>query len=192
MYTILDKSDPAARERLVAHLRTGAIAIMPCDTIYGLVGIAPDAEHALRHAKGRPDTKPFIELVRMDRIDRIAASPVDPAVLALWPGPLTAIVSDLNGGTTAIRVPADPFLDAVLADLDAPLYSTSVNISGEPAFTVFDEMVARFSDVIGMFVRGDDRQGTVPSTIVDISTDPYTLVRQGVMDVTDLIGGTKR
>ena len=186
MGQIIEKSAEHAERMLVDHLLSGALAIMPCDTIYGIVGIVPDSEHALRHVKGRPDTKPFIQLVSLGMVEKIAREPIDTAILACWPGPLTVIVADVAGGKTAIRVPSDPFLTQVLQKLGRPMYSTSVNVSEEPSLTVFDEMVARFGEVVPLFIKGSEDQGTVPSTIIDITTEPWTLVRQGVLDVTSL------
>jgi L-threonylcarbamoyladenylate synthase len=185
--SIIARESDKAAQVLATHLATGALAIMPCDTIYGIVGAVGDSEQALRHVKGRPDDKPFIQLVTFDMVGTIAGQAIDPAVLALWPGPLTVIVRDVSGGRTAIRVPADPFLLEVLRLLGKPLYSTSVNVSGEPSLERFDEMYMRFTDAVPLFVKGKEQQGNVPSTIIDICAKPYALVRQGVMDVTALL-----
>lgn len=187
MSIIMLKQETDSIGLLVEHLSHHRLAIIPCDTIYGIVGSVPDTEKALRMVKGREETKPFIQLVTMDMVKMITKEPLDPLVFSYWPGPLTVIVNNWEGSTTAIRVPADPFLQTVLESLGTPIYSTSVNISGEKAFVQFEEMVARFGDVIPLFVKGDDDQGTIPSTIIDVTKRPYTLLRQGAVDVSDLL-----
>lgn len=188
MYMIIDKEGLETIGLVAEHLMTGDVAIMPCDTIYGIVGIVPESEERLRHVKGRPDTKPFIQLLSLSMVHTVTKEPIDSSILGLWPGPLTVIVSDRTGGKTAIRVPADPFLTEVIERVGKPMYSTSVNVSGEPSLIRFDDMVSRFSQTVPVFVRGSADQGTIPSTIIDISVRPYALVRQGALDVNALLG----
>lgn len=187
METIIRTDEPESFDILAHHLSVGRLAVMPCDTMYGIVGRAPETQGSLRLVKGRPETKPFIQLVTVELACRIANHPIDAAILSCWPGPLTVIVEDAEGGSTAVRVPSDPFLLTLLERLGFPLYSTSVNVSGEPALTRFSEMVARFRETVPLFVQGRADTGTVPSTIIDSRTRPYTLVRQGIMDVSDII-----
>ena len=188
MATIVEKNTDGTAEVLSRHLKSGALAIIPCDTIYGIVGVVPSSESALRTVKGRPETKPFIQLVTLDMAKRIAVKPIPSEILALWPGPLTVVVETVSGATVAIRVPADTFLQQVLEKVGSPIYSTSVNFSGEESFTRFDDMVERFGDTIPLYVKGDEFQGTVPSTIIDVVKNPYVLIRKGFVDVSNLIG----
>jgi len=187
MGIIIAKHDKHALGMLTKHLSARNIAIIPCDTIYGIVGVAPDTEQQLRDVKGREETKPFIQLITRSLLPRITDTQIPQRVLDFWPGALTLVVKSVHGGTVAIREPADPFLQAVLTNLGSPLYSTSVNSSGMPAFTHFHEMVVHFNEVIPLFLQGDENQGTVPSTILDITKEPYRLIRQGDVDVTPLL-----
>ncbi|MDX9938619.1 MAG: L-threonylcarbamoyladenylate synthase [Sphaerochaetaceae bacterium] len=184
---IVERKVPGSAHILAEHLRNGEIAIIPCDTIYGIVGADPESEPLLRMVKGRAETKPFIRLVNEAMALRIAADPLPPEVLALWPGPLTAIVRTATENTCAIRIPADEFLQEVLSLLGRPIFSTSVNVSGEPSLEDFEAMVMRFGQAVPLFIRGDAHQGTVPSTIVDITKRPFSLVRQGAADVSSLL-----
>lgn len=149
MAVIVEKNTDGTAEVLSRHLKSGALAIIPCDTIYGIVGVVPSSESALRTVKGRPETKPFIQLVTLDMAKKIAVKPIPSEFLALWPGPLTVVVESVSGATVAIRVSADTFLQQVLEKVDAPLY-----------------------------VKGDEFQGTVPSTIIDMVKNPYVLIRK--------------
>ena len=51
----LEIDDPKLLDALVEVLESGGIVIMPCDTIYGFVGVAPDTEGKIRELKGRQE-----------------------------------------------------------------------------------------------------------------------------------------
>ncbi len=187
MTTILDKTDDSSVDVLAKHLLKGKIAIVACDTIYGLVGIVPTAKEALLQIKGRQQSKDFIQLATLEMAQQIAVLPLALEVLQLWPGPLTLIVPNAEGTTTAVRVPADPYLQKVLEIVGQPVYSTSVNVSGEKELFDFTAMITRFSKQIELFIKGPQQQGNISSTILDVSQKPYTLLRQGACDVTALL-----
>jgi len=184
---ILNINDVNCVQKVAKHLLENELAIIPCDTIYGIVGVVGKSEHKLRVLKGRGETKYFIELVTLEMAKEIARSPIDENVLAFWPGRLTAIVLDKTNRTKAIRVPNDKFLLQILDLVNSPIYSTSVNLAGEKPYTDFKQMVANFEYDISLFVEGFIAQEAQPSTIIDITTFPYRLIRQGEVDVTSLL-----
>ena len=63
---VLTAADPGSFPALVRILAGGGVAIAPGDTMYGLIGIAPDAEGRLRGVKGRGEDKPFLQLIADD------------------------------------------------------------------------------------------------------------------------------
>jgi L-threonylcarbamoyladenylate synthase len=190
--TIVVRGCEDALETIVRVLSNGDLAIVPCDTIYGIVGKAVDTHESLRMVKGRPEDKPFIQLATLAMVKQRIAGLLDSAIEACWPGPLTAILDDVSGAKTAFRVPADDFLQEVLERLRQPLYSTSVNFSGEPALLDFESIAERFSDRVALIVKSGERQGTIPSTIIDATAKPFKLVRQGVLDVSELLAASAR
>ena len=58
----LEIDDPNLLDNLVQALGSGGVVIMPCDTIYGLVGVVPDTEGRIRELKGRQE-KSFLRLI---------------------------------------------------------------------------------------------------------------------------------
>ena len=56
-----DSPDTVATSSRV--LSSVGVAVLPCDTIYGLCGIAPESETRLREIKGRGFDSPFIVLI---------------------------------------------------------------------------------------------------------------------------------
>ncbi len=159
------------------------IVIMPCDTIYCIVGVAPASEDIIRNLKGRKETKPFLLLIRKEWISRFTKIEIDKYFLDLWPGPLTLIVPGHNGKTIALRVPDDNRLQNILSTLKEPLYSTSVNRSGYESLYKSEDIEKEFGSEIDLFVNEGDLEGGIPSTIVDISQKPYKLLREGACPI---------
>lgn len=184
---VLYKQLPETLEKTVRYLQEDKVIVLPCDTIYGLCAKVGPAEQALRTVKYRGETKPFLVLATLEQAKEICLVPKD--VEAAWPCALTAILSNLDGsGTTAVRVPADSFLQEVLTNLGKPIFSTSVNESGYHTITNITDIIFAFKTRVPAFVVGSENQGTVPSTLIDCTTKPYTLVRCGQYDASALLG----
>ncbi len=175
---ILNKENPETIPTLVEILKDGGTAILPCDTIYGLSAIYGAGESALKALKGRSETKPFLVIATLEQAKELVGY-IPQEILEAWPAPLTAVLPKKDGGTIAVRVPDDTFLQRVLSELGSPLYSTSVNISGEPALLDFPSIRNRFEIYVDIIVRGMEIQGTTPSTLVDATVRPFKVLRQG-------------
>ncbi len=177
---VLKKSDNDIIIKITENLKNNGVAIMPCDTIYGIVGIPGTAEVRIREIKGRGENKPFIKLISSaDYIKSISYDNLDNRILSLWPGPLTVIIEAGNGETEALRVPQDSFLLEILSLLGKPLVSTSVNRSGNPAMNNIAEIIKNFGKSVDLIIDGGDMRESVPSTIVDLTSKPYRILRQG-------------
>lgn len=109
---------------------------------------------------------------------------------AFWPGPLTMVmnkaagVSDkLTGGapTVAVRLPDHPVSRAVLRQFGGPLTGTSANLSGKPDPMNLEALRALLGDRVDYIISQGPSPKGAASTIVDITTDPPTLIREGVI-----------
>jgi L-threonylcarbamoyladenylate synthase len=181
---VLAAADPGSFDALVRILAEGGVAIAPGDTMYGLIGIAPDSEARLRAVKGRGEDKPFLRLLAgASWLGRISAMPMPPRLERYWPGPLTLVFPAHDGGTAALRVPDHPFLRALLLALDRPLFSTSVNRAGQlPLRTVAEMRREMEGDVDAIFDDGDHPPGP-PSTLLDVTRRPFAVLRRGAVQV---------
>lgn len=187
---ILNKTNPETLETISTLIRDGGVVVLPCDTIYGLCAAYRIGDKALMDLKGRPENKPFLILATIEQAKDLCVSiPLD--ILASWPAPLTVILDTKDGRKTAIRVPADPFLQKLLKLTGMPIYSTSVNMAGEPSLLNFTDICRRFEAMVDGLVHDKEVQGTVPSTLIDATVKPYVMVRQGAFDATSLIEGSK-
>jgi L-threonylcarbamoyladenylate synthase len=174
--------DPGAWDALVRVLAAGKVAVAPCDTMYGLVGISPESEQRLRQVKGRGEDKPFLLLLaEASWSERLSDASIPDRLLKYWPGALTLVISARGGGTVAVRVPDSPFLHDLLLAVGKPLYSTSVNRAGDPPLLTVEAMrVELESDVDLIFDAGDMPPGP-PSTLLDVTARPYKILRQGAL-----------
>lgn len=182
-------------EEVVQVLKDGGIAVIPTDTLYGIVGSAllPDVVARIYKLKGRDEHKPFIVLI--DSIERLAdfgveLSADEAAKLSdLWPGPVTVILligddyqADLKylhrgTNTLAFRFPNNLELLELLKTT-GPLVAPSANPQGGvPAQTVAEAEVY-FGERIDMYVDGGEKVSE-PSTMVKFEEGEVIVLRQG-------------
>lgn len=182
--------------QLVEPLQQGKIGIMLCDTIFGIVGIAPDTEEPIKRAKGRGEAHPFLQLIAPEWFSTYSSLAWPHKLTPYWPGPLTVITTtsvppharpsstaalphaEATPHTTAFRAPKGSLLTLVRA-VGKPLYSTSANISGTPYHGNPKQLIDEFHNRVDFFVHTTAEPSKTPSTIIDITTTPFTLVRPG-------------
>ena len=188
---------------IASVLSSGAVVILPTDTIYGLHAKANDADAIARIAaiKGRDAAKPFIVLgssvEQLEQAGAFFSVAVRTMLEELWPGPLTAIVpltrslaAARDAATIAVRVPDLTWLRA-LVEATGPLASTSVNRSAEPPM----ESPAQLSNESLQSVDGLVDAGSLsgkPSALVDFTGDLPRLVRDGERLFTQKVWKTLR
>lgn len=187
---IINKANPETLETISTLIREGGVVVLPCDTIYGLCAAYKIGDKALMDLKGRPEDKPFLILATIEQAKKLCTS-IPNDILSSWPAPLTVILDTVDGKKTAIRVPADPFLQKLLEMTGKPIYSTSVNMAGEPSLLNFTDICRRFEAMVDGLVRDKEIQGTVPSTLIDATVRPYRVVRPGAFDSTSLVEASK-
>ena len=179
---VLAAADAGSFTALVRILARGGVAIAPGDTMYGLIGIAPDAEDRIRRVKGRGEDKPFLQLIADESwIRRISDLPLPRHLARFWPGPLTLVFPARAGGTAAVRVPDNRFLRDLLSALDRPLYSTSVNRAGSPPLRSVEEMRRELEEEVDAIYDAGNQAPGAPSTLLDITQRPFAILRQGAV-----------
>ncbi len=158
--------------------------ILPTDTVYGFSAAEGEAgAEQIRRIKGRDENKPFIRLIaKPDAIFSFTSCAVPEKLLSLWPGALTIIVPSATEpcGSVAFRCPGDAWLREVIDTLGKPIYSTSVNRSGEAVLSKIEEICREFEDEVSLIVDDGDKADALPSTIVRLDGG-ITVVRQGAV-----------
>jgi len=189
-----DAPDPAVIREAAELIRRGLVVAYPTDTLYGLAVDPRDAGAVKRlfELKGRPETS-ALTLIAADLAHVRAAGEMTTAAERLaerwWPGPLTIVVRArailaremLAGGeTVGIRIPDHAAAIALARDIGFPIAATSANRSGGAPASTAEAVVEALPDVDAIVDAGPVRGGA-PSTIVDASTTPVSLLRQGVV-----------
>jgi L-threonylcarbamoyladenylate synthase len=186
----------------IAAIRRGELAVIPTDTVYGLVANAEDedASHALYEAKGREARRPTAilfsstaELVR--RVPELPAHAVAVA-RALLPGPVTLVVPNpgrrfpwLNEqrlDTLGVRVPAVSGPGKEILEALGALVATSANLPGGPDPGVLADVPAELLAAAGAVVDGG-RLGGAPSTVVDVTGDEPAILREGALPAAEAL-----
>ncbi len=62
----------------------------------------------------------------------------------------------------------------------SPIYSTSVNYSGQEVFTDIHSIIGEFESSVSLIIDAGELTG-LPSTIVDISSETPHVLRQGAL-----------
>lgn len=180
---ICNKSDPDSVKKSASLLKNGEVLILPTDTVYGFSGVIGKTDLKIRLIKGRSETKPFIVLISEPSELKSISDDIMPEKLSgFWPGPLTVIVREKNSDkTVAVRCPGDEWLRTVIKECGSPIYSTSVNRSGSPVLTKIVDICSEFESEVALIVSEGDSKTSVPSTIVKLEDNGYSVVREGAV-----------
>lgn len=181
-------------------IEQGGLVAFPTDTVYGLAcdpyNVA--AIERLYAAKGR-DREKAIPLLLSDvgRLGVVASRVPEIAAklgAAFWPGALTLVVErapglpeELGGGVTiAVRVPDHAQLRAFLESCGGALATSSANLSGRPDAVIAAQVADYLGEYVDLIVDGGKTLGGVPSTVLDCTATPPTVLRSGAVSRTDL------
>ncbi len=187
-------SDEAITEA-AALIAAGRCVAVPTETVYGLAADATDgaAVAGIYDAKGRPSFNPLIVHVadramaeRLGEISGAAGMLAD----TFWPGPLTIVVprradspvaSIATAGldTIALRCPAHPAMQALIAASGRPLAAPSANASGGVSPTSAAHVLATLDGRIAMVIDAGPTSAGIESTIVRVDGDRLTILRPG-------------
>lgn len=190
--------DHQALQQAVALLQAGQVVAFPTDTVYGVGALATDAAAVSRlyAVKGRPADKAIPVLIAavadLEHVAREVPPIVDRLATLFWPGGLTLVLPAIaalpialtaGSDTVAVRCPAHPTPLALIRGLGAPLAATSANPSGQPAPTTADEVTRHLAGRLPLILDGGACAVGIPSTLVDLTTDPPRLLRAGAIPV---------
>ena len=195
MNTRVVKPDARALEEAGALIRAGQVVGFPTETVYGLGGNALDGEAVKRifAAKGRPGDNPLI--LHISALDQIApliacelSSVAKKMADAFWPGPLTMIFpksarvpENVSAGlsTVAIRFPAHPDAQRLIAAAETPIAAPSANRSGKPSPTTANHVFEDMDGRIPLILDGGECLVGVESTVVDMTGPVPHILRPG-------------
>lgn len=183
--------------RCVARLRAGDLLGMPTETVYGLAADAGNSEAVAKvfALKGRPSSNPLIVHLHDASQARCWAADVPPAaqrlMAAFWPGPLTLVLparDEVSRSVTAgqdsvaLRVPAHPSAQALLAAFGGGLVAPSANRYMSISPTSAEHVAQQFADSDLHILDGGSCQVGLESSIVSLLPgDRPRLLRRGML-----------
>ena len=182
-------------------ISAGGVIAFRTDTFYGL-GVDPlnaAAVAKIRDLKGREENKPILLLLAdLSVVDRFVAdrsADFDRIAKRFWPGPLTIIGCasahlplgiTAGTGTVGVRVPDDASVRDLVRECGGALTATSANPAGLPPARTATEVRAYFGDEIDLVIHGGEVTVTDPSTVVDATTTPPRIIREGAIPAAEL------
>ncbi|MFX0115564.1 MAG: L-threonylcarbamoyladenylate synthase [Candidatus Hodarchaeota archaeon] len=193
---VISLSDENLFQYVKDCLESYGLIIYPTDSIYGLGADARKDHSVLRvfEAKRRPPQKPLSVVVSRDtlplfaKLDKQAIKFID----KFLPGPLTVLLnqkgklsSQLNlnePDRIGFRILPPKFRISEFVDIyRIPLTATSANISGSQDNTlrvIVRDLNLKNGDLV---IRTEFQMSFIPSTIVDLTSIPPKILREGVL-----------
>ena len=187
---------------IVPHLRRGGLIAYPTETVYGFGCLLQDAAlERLAVLKGGREQKPFLLLLPdVDSAPNLKWTAAARALVKeFWPGPLTLALAAPpgaypdrvlgEGSTVAVRVSPHTGMRALLTVIGQPITSTSANPPGQPPapdVTTLTEMLAEIAADDMLILDGGPAKSTTPSTLVDCSTEPPRILREGAIAAAEI------
>lgn len=186
--------DSIQAEEVVQLLQTGAIGVIPTDTVYGLACSAkkqaPVARlyYDVKRRGPKPGTLIAASIEQLEELGLKAR--YLKAVQGYWPNPLSVIIpcgpelTYLHRGkdSLAVRIPDNEQLRSFLART-GPLLTTSANHPSEPTAATLQMAIDYFEEAVDFYVDGGDLSGRPPSTIIRIVDDAIEILREGAVKI---------
>ncbi len=176
--------DAGGLARAAQLVSSGHVIAFPTDTVYGLAALASDAAACDRiyEIKRRPLEKALIAMA--PDVESLAPLvELTPAARMLarrwWPGPLTLVLPARAGDepTLGVRIPDHELALALLREVDAPLATTSANLSGGPPAMTPQEAAAL--EGVAAVLDGGRAPGGVASTVLTLAAEDPEVLRAG-------------
>jgi L-threonylcarbamoyladenylate synthase len=194
----IDATSPDIKilERAAKLINKGEVVVCPTDSGYAFSANALDTRALTKvfHLKGRSYSNPIhiavgsiAEAEKYANVTEVAkylAARYLPGALTLILDKKATIPAMLVAGlsTVGIRIPDNHIILSLVEMTGHPLTTTSANVSGKPGTYSVEEVTAQLGENIQQVAMVLD-QGLLKvrdvSTIVDLTTSPPQLVRQG-------------
>lgn len=209
---IIPFADAVPRAGEIAKaLATGALTSFPLGGAYRLAADlgAADAVNRLFQLKRRARSHPALVLVpslaaAKDVVDGTAWATTKKLADCHWPGPLTLVLPPGDAlpsvvrkaltkatGKVGVRVPEEPLAAAIVAAFGRPVLLSSANLEHKPGAASAAAVRQRFAHSVEIWVDAGDVPPAPPSTLIEVTAEGWTMVREGAVSRADLDRGAK-
>ena len=192
-----ENPDPGRIRKVVEVLDKGGIIIYPTDTVYA-IGCDIKANKSIEiiaRMKGLDPRNPdmaliFHDMSQLSEYTTIRDNSVFKLLKRNLPGPFTFIVQANNQipkmfknkkKTVGIRIPDNRIVMELVMELGRPIITTSIHDPDEVIeYTTDPELIyEKYMNVAEIVIDGGYGRNEA-STIVDCTTDEFTILRQGL------------
>ncbi len=188
----------SSRNQVIKALNAGGVAVIPTDTIYGIVSKAIDKK-AVCHVygiKGRDSAKPLIILINNIESLKIFGVKLNPDqnnfLNKNWPGKISVILpvsknkfKYIHRGSNSIAFrmigPVNRNLFSIIESV-GPIVAPSANPQGLIPATCIHKAHKYFGSTVDVYLDGGTKKG-IASTVVDYTKNKPKILRQGIVKV---------
>lgn len=192
LYTNPDNPQPRHISQAIKVLQEGGLIIYPTDTVYGLGCdlYNKKAVQKIYQIKGiRKKARLSFICPDLKNISKYAhvSTPAYKLIRRLTPGPFTFILESTREvpkilvekrKSVGIRVPDNSLCHLLLQEFGHPVISTSATLTGQDYLNDPEDIAEIFMHNADLFLDCGDGGGE-PSTVIDMTTDEPTVLRQG-------------
>ncbi len=190
----IDPANPDKRKIAIAAkvIREGGLVIFPTETVYGIAANLLDkkAVERLCRVKARPKDKPFtvhISDLKMIRdMGCVITDTAEKLMAKFWPGPLTIILKSHKGRKIGFRMPANKTALELIRASGVPVVAPSANLSGKSAPVTAEKAILDLEGKVDMVIDGGRTEVALESTVVDLTVDPFKVLRLGAIKKEEL------
>ncbi|HLL60808.1 MAG TPA: L-threonylcarbamoyladenylate synthase [Candidatus Nitrosocosmicus sp.] len=188
----------------ITALKKGELLVLPSDTVYGLAVDAKNEEavEKLIKFKQRPPGKAIsIYVENLEHINQYVSCNDKQLSLIkkLAPGPFTFVIEskrllvrklEAENGTLGVRFPDFEFIQRLVQAYGSPITSTSANLSTQsPHYsvkTLLDTLPQSKKEMLDVVVDLGVLPRNKPSTVVDLTKETVSIIRQGDINVDEI------
>ncbi|WP_457552180.1 L-threonylcarbamoyladenylate synthase [Desulfobacula sp.] len=182
-------------------LQKNGVVIFPAKCLYGIAANALDetAIEKVFQLKQRPLNNPVLVLIPnktmladlVTSISKQAYKLMD----AFWPGNITLVFEGkkhisrrltANTGKIGIRFPFHPVVKALVEYVNFPITGTSANLSGQKGCSHINQLSSSMIDQADLVLDAGRLKGGSGSTIVDVTTSPVAILREGEVSISQI------
>jgi len=203
-YYKIDSSNPDKNiiKKSAEVIKSGGIIVYPTDTLYGL-GVDITNKHAmdrLYYLKGRNASKPVSIMVNnLEQLEQLVGKLYKieyNAAKLFFPGKITLIISAKDKLSIprmshlkklGFRIPQSIITNMLIEYAGTPISTTSVNISSKENVKNVEDVLAIFGDKIDLILDSGQVQSTKGSSVLDLTTEPPTLLRKGEIARSEIV-----
>jgi L-threonylcarbamoyladenylate synthase len=187
---------PALIQAAADIIGRGGVVVCPTSGLYGLAAdpFQPAAVRRIFEIKGRPAHMPLLVLIKdrrqLSRLTTLVPPAAETLIKRFWPGGLTLIMpahpdlpAPLTGGsaTVGIRETAHPVARALAGAAGGVITGTSANRTGGAGCSRIQNLDPQVAAGVDLILDAGDLAGGRGSTVVDCTTDPPRVLREGAV-----------